>query len=528
MTTSQAQPPIDRFFALTADLCCTMTPEGGLLTVNPAWLRVLSGVDEPLARSFPDILHPEDRDRAMSALAGLVPGPAQVTFEARVISCEAAVRWLRVRAQSFAGEPCVMVAAADITEAKGAEDSRREEDHVHRQILDAIADLVLVKGPQSRIVWANKAFRDLYGMTGEQLYNLIDAPFNEPDYTLQYIKDDSYVFATGKTLDIPSEPVTRHDGAVRALHTVKTALRSSKGEIVMTAGVSRDITERRRKEQELREMDRAITAASEAIWIADAKAPGSPITYVNAAFERQTGFAQDEVLGRPWRELLGRLNDEAALEDVLRTVAGGVTSTAELLTRRKSGAPLWIRLSVTPVPGESGEVTSLVGMQSDVTAERERAEQERHAQEEALKQQTGLIERQQQALHAMATPILEIWAGVLAMPLIGIVDGTRAASMMEALLAAIVRTQSRYTIVDLTGIEVADTSTTSHLLNLVQAAGLLGTTCVLSGISPGVAMIMVAMDTDLGGLRTFSTLRSALWHVLQKLNVAVLNAEGAA
>ena len=64
------------------------------------------------------------------------------------------------------------------------------------QVLDAIGDMVLVKGAGSRILWANAAFRGFYGMTNEQLQGLIDAPFNEPDYTQQYVKDDAFVFET--------------------------------------------------------------------------------------------------------------------------------------------------------------------------------------------------------------------------------------------------------------------------------------------------------------------------------------------
>jgi len=119
---------------------------------------------------------------------------------------------------------------------------------------DGITDLVLVKGPQSRLLWANKAFRELYGMSNEQLQGMIDAPFNEPDYTLQYIKDDQYVFENEKTLVIPEEPVTRHDGDVRTFRTVKSPIRNAAGEVIGTVGISQDITELKQKEAK----DRAI------------------------------------------------------------------------------------------------------------------------------------------------------------------------------------------------------------------------------------------------------------------------------
>lgn len=111
------------------------------------------------------------------------------------------------------------------------------------QILDAIADMVLVKGPNSRLLWANKAFCQYYGMTNEQLEGLIDAPFSEPDHTQKFIKDDTKVFTTGSILDIPEEVVNRHDGAVRTFHTVKSPIFDAENKVAMTVGISRDITE---------------------------------------------------------------------------------------------------------------------------------------------------------------------------------------------------------------------------------------------------------------------------------------------
>ncbi len=113
------------------------------------------------------------------------------------------------------------------------------------QILNALEDLVLVKGPKSKILWANRAFCEYYGMSPEQLRGLIDAPFNEPDHTQKYVQDDTKVFTTGKALDIPEEPVTRFDGTVRLFHTIKSPIFDDKGNVVLTVGISRDITERK-------------------------------------------------------------------------------------------------------------------------------------------------------------------------------------------------------------------------------------------------------------------------------------------
>jgi PAS domain S-box-containing protein len=140
----------------------------------------------------------------------------------------------------------------DISDRKAAEKQLRQNEQKYHQILDAITDMVLVKGSQSRIAWANKAFRDYYAMTNEQLQDMIDAPFNEPDYTLQYIRDDAYVFETGKSLEI-EEPVTRYDGKVQLFNTIKSVIRNEAGEKILTVGVSRDISDRKAAEAALSE-----------------------------------------------------------------------------------------------------------------------------------------------------------------------------------------------------------------------------------------------------------------------------------
>lgn len=133
-----------------------------------------------------------------------------------------------------------------IDELEGKLAALQTDMAMYRQALDSVSDMVLCKGEHSHIVYANRAFREFYNMSETDIQGLIDAPFAKPDNTLQYIKDDEYVFTTGQTLVIPEEPVTRHDGEVHLFHTVKSASRDMHGQIAYTIGVSWDITERQR------------------------------------------------------------------------------------------------------------------------------------------------------------------------------------------------------------------------------------------------------------------------------------------
>ncbi|MDZ8051791.1 MAG: amino acid permease [Aulosira sp. ZfuVER01] len=145
----------------------------------------------------------------------------------------------------------------DISDRKQAEQQLLDIKNLYQQILDAIPDLVLCKGAESRIIYANKAFREYYGMTLDQLRGIIDAPFAKPDYTQQYVKDDAYVFNTGKTL-VTEETVIRYDGEERLFNTIKTAIFDAQQQVIQTVGVSRDISDSKKAEEALRQQTAAL------------------------------------------------------------------------------------------------------------------------------------------------------------------------------------------------------------------------------------------------------------------------------
>ena len=135
-------------------------------------------------------------------------------------------------------------------------------------------------------------------------------------------------------------------------------------------------------------------------------------------------------------------------------------------------------------------------------------ERDRTAQE--LREKLQLIARQEEAIKALETPIIEVWEGVLTLPLIGVMDSQRAATTMGRLLSAITTKQATTAILDLTGVEIVDTSTADHIGKLVKAAELLGAKCILTGIRPAVAQTIVSIGIDLTNITTLATLREGL------------------
>ncbi|XXX74461.1 STAS domain-containing protein [Sorangium sp. So ce134] len=128
----------------------------------------------------------------------------------------------------------------------------------------------------------------------------------------------------------------------------------------------------------------------------------------------------------------------------------------------------------------------------------------------ALQEKIRLIEEQKEALFALSTPVIQVWQGILVLPLVGTVDGRRSQQIMESVLSSIVRTSARELIIDVTGVPSVSEEVSRYLLQTIQAAKLLGAACSLTGISAQVAQSLVALDVDWSSLRISGTLQSGL------------------
>jgi rsbT co-antagonist protein RsbR len=133
------------------------------------------------------------------------------------------------------------------------------------------------------------------------------------------------------------------------------------------------------------------------------------------------------------------------------------------------------------------------------------------------KSREGVIRRQQEELLELSTPVVKLWDGILALPIIGTLDSARTQVVMESLLQAIVQTNSRVAIIDITGVPTVDTVVAQHLLKTVTAARLMGADCIISGVRPQIAQTIVHLGINLSDVTTKATLSSAFRIALDKL-----------
>jgi rsbT co-antagonist protein RsbR len=227
--------------------------------------------------------------------------------------------------------------------------------------------------------------------------------------------------------------------------------------------------------------------------------------------ERLTGYRAEEIVGRPVtvfyteEDVLARLVDRefaaAAQEGRFETEGWRV---------RKDGGRFWAWVVLTPIRDEQGTVVGFVKVARDLT---ERREQEQ------------LVQRQRDEILELSTPVIQVWDKVLVLPIIGTLDSLRASRLTEGLLEQISQEQAEVVILDVSGVPAIDTDVAQHLLKTVEAARLMGTASVLSGVRPETAQAMVHLGIELGNLRCRTTLKEALQLALRLTDGHVENGQ---
>lgn len=256
-------------------------------------------------------------------------------------------------------------------------------------------------------------------------------------------------------------------------------------------------------------LNAVLENSSSVIYVKDAQ---SRYILINRRAEQLFKRSRAEILGRSDTELFAPEIAAAAVardraiisrcepEDFEEQISDGDGATREFLTTK------------FPLTDASGAVTGVCGISTEIT-ERRRADKERAA----LQQQ--VIEVQRAALRELSTPLIPLFAGVLAMPLIGTIDAGRAEQILHTLLDGVSAQQTRVAILDITGVRVVDAQVASALLNAARAVRLLGAEVILTGIRAEVAQTLVHIGADLSDLTTRSTLQSGIAYALKLLGL---------
>ncbi|UQA55382.1 PAS domain-containing protein [Polyangium aurulentum] len=269
----------------------------------------------------------------------------------------------------------------------------------------------------------------------------------------------------------------------------------------------RDVAERRRR----RETERALQESEERFALAvrgsrDGLWDWNLLTgqvYYSARFKEMLGFEEHELEGI--ERFIAQIHPEdrtlivSAFRDHLERQ---LPLDVELRLATKGGEHRWFCARGQALWDAAGRASRIAGSLSDLTA--------RKKTEAELKTQLELIRQQQEAIRLLSAPIIEVWDGVLMVPVLGALDGERAQTLLDALLAAVVRSQCRQVIIDVTGVDAMAAYTAEQLVRIVGAIRLLGAQCIIVGIKPLVANALVELGIDLSSITTLANLRQAL------------------
>ena len=256
----------------------------------------------------------------------------------------------------------------NIAERKERERELRKAETTFENAQDGIVLVDVTDDGRFEVQRVNPAYESMSGLSGAEMIGrtpseILDGGIGDRiESRFEKCVTQETALSYDETFDIPGIPTHWHT------RIAPVVVDDEVEELVVA---TRDITERKDREQELKLRNRAIAEAPIGITIADRTRPDTPIVYANDGFEQLTGYDESEIEGRSLTDLVGPETDEAKGEKLNAAIDGDDPARVELMLARKDGTPFWGRVSVAPVRDEDGEVTHTVGFQQDITEPKE-------------------------------------------------------------------------------------------------------------------------------------------------------------
>jgi rsbT co-antagonist protein RsbR len=271
---------------------------------------------------------------------------------------------------------------------------------------------------------------------------------------------------------------------------------------------------------------------------------------IDSSQGRMVGFLrahEEKVLGR-WCELvLASADGRAAVDDVRRELGelyglvvqamtgadesadGQLKAALAELSRSRARSGFTPRETALAVFSLKDAVYELVADAADMVADyltfaRMVDDLGLYTSETYAATREQIIAEQAEAMLELSTPVVRLWEGIIAVPLVGTLDSARTLLVMEKMLEALVATGAEHAVIDITGVPTVDTEVAQHLMKTVMAARLLGAQCTLCGIRPQIAHTIVSLGIEFGDITTKATLADALAHALREAGLKVVPA----
>jgi rsbT co-antagonist protein RsbR len=380
----------------------------------------------------------------------------------------------------------------------------QERLRLFETLVNNLPDGIGVSSFDGKQIHPNPAFRTLLGY-GDELIGMHFSEYlvdNDPA-VMQQITEQGFWQGTNT--------YRRKDGSTLRCHSTVFLITGPDGQPIGLGGVIRDITEQLRVEDELSRQAADLRTfyalaenAPDGVLVASVE---GLMSYANTAMRALLGYGSENVSGI---QVMGHIDaPQEVLQEIGQQIAINGSWRGALNYRRRDGSIVRCQASSFLIQGADGAAPVIASIVRDIT-EQQLAEQERIALQDQV------IAAQQAALRELSTPLIPLADHVVAMPLIGSVDSTRAQQIIDELLAGVSANRATTAIIDITGVPVVDTQVAGAFLRAAQAVELLGARVVLTGIRPEVAQTLVGIGVNLGGIVTRATLQDGIAYVLRK------------
>jgi PAS domain S-box-containing protein len=383
-----------------------------------------------------------------------------------------------------------------------------EELTGYRQMLDSITGYAVVRldGHGRVRSWHTGAER----LTGYRADEIVGRPvsvcYPEEDAARGRLAAELRTAAETGRCDTEGWQV-RKDGsrfwAVASLTPIRDPDGSEPGYVALV----RDVTDLHEREQALRGIEQMLDSITDYEVIR--LDPEGIVRSWNPGAQRLKQYTAEEAVGHPASMFYTAEDIRAGVPDRdLATTARTGRIETEGWRVRKDGSRFWATVAINTIRDDSGALLGFVQISRDLTEKRD---------------QEKLVQRQRDEILELSTPVIQVWDNVLVLPIIGTLDSLRASRLTESLLDGIAREQAEVVILDISGVPAIDTDVAQHLLKTVEAARLMGSTSILSGVRPETAQAIVHLGIELGKLRSRSNLKDALQLAITLVGTAGLN-----
>lgn len=387
------------------------------------------------------------------------------------------------------------------------ETSERALRNIVQTTLDRLEAVIYIRDTEGTFTLVNEAHAQVLKRQRHDILGKKDSDLFPREVWEGFRVNDRIVAETRKV--IAEEEVLPFDDGIHTFLSLKFPIIDESGALIATGGISTDITRQKRAEAALRESQSLLQAILDhSSMVVYAKDKEGRYILISSEGARQLGRTQSEIIGKRDHDLMPGPLADAIRADERRITETGTTEENEDVIPQDDGPHTYLSTRF-PLRDDAGEIYAICGVATDIT-------KLKLAEEERSQMREEIIQVQELAIRELSTPLFPIAEGVVAMPLLGMIDETCVKQILDTLLAGVEQRQASIVILDVTGVKHMDGQVTNVLVQATKAIRLLGAEVVLTGVQPQMARTLVELDLKLDRMITLATLQSGIEFALAR------------